>query len=262
MAEPIIYRGFVLDENCDTKIQIGDQILTGLWVQGTYIKTPQNSEGDVEHYIIQHESCRNCGGKFNFYKVVPETVCRLLYESKSVGIVYEKDIIRTRIENAFGKTTFVSAEVLYDEKANLAMIKVGARKPVPVLLSDSTVLGVSGNIFNGQKINKIDPDLDRIVEAEIISQHFEDERGLTHFVDLMTEDNKYISFGGIHLYGNATYDWMKRLIEIIGKGSTAHCEGVRVRVKMVDGKVVAIGSINYDIWLDLRDFNASKETSI
>lgn len=269
MSKPIIYRAFASVDHMKTVIKLNSKEYHGYWVKGSYMQhinrmpSPVGDsikESDIDHFILYSGSADwNMPRQVCFEKVLPETVCRRVMVSEKLGEIFEHDIIKFRSFNKLGKFTTMIGEVLFDDHRNTIMIKIGRARPQSILLNDNLLVSVLGNTFeNSLEEFNFHAENTQITKAVIISEHFENERGLTHFVSLTTEDGQYISFGGLHLIGDACYNWMYKFIEVVGKGSTAHCEGVHVLVKIEDGDVVAIGSINYDLWLDKRDF-LSKE---
>ena len=266
MPEQIVHRGFVVVDHMKPAIKLNGKTYHGYWATGVYMQhinrmpSPIGDsvrDSDIDHIIVYSGSADwNMPRSVDHEKVISETVCRRVMAHSKLGDIFEHDIIRFRSVNKLGSFVSMTGEVLLDHHTGTTMIKVGKSRPRVMPIFENVIEAVLGNSFECS-LEELSPHTNgaQIVNAEIISEHFENERGLTHFVNLMTEDNQYISFGGLHLCGDACYNWMKKFIDVVGKGSTAHCEGVRVRVKIEDEDIVAIGSINYDdVWLDKRNF--------
>lgn len=266
MSEQIIHRGFVKADHGKSTIKLNGQIIQGYWESGVYMQhinrmpAPAGDpvkDSDIDHLILFSGFADwHMPRKVDSAKVFPETVCRRVMKHSKLGDVFEHDIIRFRAVNNFGEFKSTVGEILLDHHSGTTMIKVGNSRPRIMPIFENVIEAILGNSFESS-LEEMGPSAEgiRIVNAEIISEHFENERGLTHFVSLTTEDGQYVSFGGLHLCGDDCYNWMKKFIDVVGKGSTAHCEGVRVRIKIENGEPVAIGSINHDgVWLDVRDF--------
>lgn len=266
MNEPIFYRAFVPVDHMKSIVKVNGKEYCGYWAKGSYVQhinrmpSPVGDsikESDIDHLIVYSGSADwNMPRQVCFEKVLPETVCRQVLINERLGDIFEHDIIKFKSFNKLGHFSVMIGEVLFDAKCGATMVRVGNTKSHGITLFGNMIDEILGNSFENsledfhQPINET-----KIVNATIISEHFENERGLTHFIDLTTEMGQYVSFGGLHLCGDSCYNWVRKFIEVVGKGSNAHCAGVHVRIKFEDGEPVAIGSINYnDIWLDKRDF--------
>lgn len=260
---PVISRGFVRSDQMKTTIKVGDETVHGYWISGVYMQhknrmlCPLGDElkpSDIDHVIIYSgDADWNMPREICMKKVIPETVCRCVYHSPKLGDIYEHDYVKFIDMSLNGNSRVSVGEIMVDNRTNSVMIRVGHQRPRSIILVDTLLEKIVGNAFENNIQTDEDPAEEKILDADILSMHFDSERGLTHYIDIMTCEGVYVSFGGLHLCGDACYRWIKKLIDIIGDHGVNNCENVAIKVKMRDNKVFAIGSVQKDIWLDLNE---------